>query len=102
MDVGGELRQRTLLVFRQRRRSAQPHQLPRQQNENHAQVANDRQQQAAQTFRRDTLALLGIQRPDPPGLALAIDQRLQAGRQFFRRQLQLMRQRRRQGVAVDT
>ena len=50
MDVAGQLRQRAALRPRAVRGQAQAREVPRQQDRHHAQVAHDRQQQAAQAF----------------------------------------------------
>ncbi len=110
MDVAGQPGQRLAFGFRCGRRRAHPRQLPRQQHENHAQVAHDRQQQPAQAFGRALRRPLRMQRPHLLGRLLAVDQPLQLGRQLrapLRPQRgidprQLEPQRRRLGPRVAT
>jgi hypothetical protein len=52
VDVGAELGEFASFRFRQARRGAHPHQLPRQQDQHDAQIPDDRQQQPAQALRR--------------------------------------------------
>ncbi len=108
VDVAGQPRQRVPLPGRQLDRRAHPRQLPRQQNEHHAQIAHDRQQQTTQTFRRLVRGVLGVQRPHLFGRLLALDQPLQLGRQggalrfpYLRRDArQFEPQRRRLGLRI--
>ena len=81
VDVGGALGQRAALLLRQPGRRAQPHQVPREQDEDHPQVLDDRQQQAPQALGAGALAARAMQRPDLVGLALAVHQHRQRRRQ---------------------
>jgi len=74
MDVGGELGNGAALVVSQRASPAHHHQLPGEQDEDHAQVADDRQQQAPQAFGSTRAVARGMQRPDLFRSALALDQ----------------------------
>ena len=74
VDVGGELRQFAALLGRQVGRRAHARELPRQQDEHDAQVADDRQQQSAQAFGAARTAARGVQRPDFFGGLLAVDE----------------------------
>ncbi len=74
MDIGTELRQADLVVSWQGLDGTHAHQLPRQQDQHHAQILHDRQQQAAQAFRTGPGPTLGMDRPDLFRLALTLDQ----------------------------
>ncbi len=74
MDVRSQLRQRAPFAFIQFGGHAHAHELSRQQDEDHAQVADDGQQQATQAFCRSRRRALCIQRPDLLCGALAFDQ----------------------------
>jgi hypothetical protein len=89
VDVGAELGEFAPFRFRQARRGAHPHQLARQQDQHHAQIPDDRQQQAAQPFgvvARARRAALRMQRPDLLGFALAVEQGRERRRQQGRRE----------------
>ncbi len=74
MDVAGQLRQRPALLVVQLVGSAHSRQLPGQQDRHHAQVADDRQQQAAQALAVAPGLAASMQRPDRIGGVLAVEQ----------------------------
>ncbi|KAG0920249.1 hypothetical protein G6F32_015691 [Rhizopus arrhizus] len=74
MDVAGELGQRAALFVIQLVGRAHPRQLPGQQDRHHAQVADDRQQQAAQPFTVAPGLATGMQRPYRVSSVLAVEQ----------------------------
>ena len=73
VDVARELRQRDALFGGQLRSMAHARQLPRQEDRDDAQVADDRQQQPGQPFAAAGRAAFGVQRPNLRGRALAFE-----------------------------
>ena len=74
MDVGGELGEGASVIFTKRVGAAHQHQLPGKQDEDYAQVADDRQQQPSQAFCSTRATSSGMQRPDFFRRPLAFDQ----------------------------
>ena len=74
MDVGGELGEGASVIFTKLVGAAHHHQLPGKQDEDYAQVADDRQQQPSQAFCSTRATSSGMQRPDFFRRPLAFDQ----------------------------
>ncbi len=87
VDVACQLCQRAALLVIQLVGRAHPRQLPGQQDGHHAQVADDRQQQAAQAFAVAPCLTAGMQRPHRVGGVLTIQQADHRGLVVAQRQL---------------